>query len=106
MSNTKNILAEGIEITGTIKFQNDMIIDGSVDGEIRSDEGSLTIGENARIKGDIKTGEVKMFGRVKGAIQTKRCELKENSNLDGDITTGVLKMDEGAVVSGQMQTGG
>ncbi len=28
MSNTKNVLAEGIEITGTIKFQNDMIIDG------------------------------------------------------------------------------
>ena len=55
MSTNKNILAEGIEITGTIKFRNDMIIDGKVEGEIQSDEGSLTIGENARIKGDIHT---------------------------------------------------
>ena len=100
MSSTKNVLAQGIEITGTIKFQNDMIIDGKVDGEIKSDQGSLTIGENARIKGDIKTGE------VKGAIRAERCELKANSKLDGDITTGSLKMDEGAILSGKMKTGG
>tara|TARA_B100000927_G_C16463060_1_gene468639 strand:- start:1809 stop:2135 length:327 start_codon:yes stop_codon:yes gene_type:complete len=106
MSSTKNVLAEGIEITGTIKFQNDMIIDGKVDGEIKSDQGSLTIGENARIKGDINTGEVKLFGRVKGAIRAERCELKANSKLDGDITTGSLKMDEGATLSGKMKTGG
>ena len=106
MSSTKNVLAQGIEITGTIKFQKDMIIDGKVDGEIKSDQGSLTIGENARIKGDIKTGEVKLFGRVKGAIRAERCELKANSKLDGDITTGSLKMDEGAILSGKMKTGG
>ena len=105
MSTNKNILAEGIEITGTIKFRNDMIIDGKVEGEIQSDEGSLTIGENARIKGDIHTGEIKMYGRVKGAIHAGQCELKANSQLDGDITTGILKMDEGAAFSGKMQTG-
>ena len=43
MSATKNVLAEGIEIIGTIKFQNDMIIDGKVDGEIQSEKGSVTI---------------------------------------------------------------
>ena len=105
MSTNKNILAEGIEITGTIKFRNDMIIDGKVEGEIQSDEGSLTIGENARIKGDIHTGEIKMYRRVKVALHAGRCELKANSQLDGDITTGILKMDEGAVFSGKMQTG-
>ena len=47
-----------------------------------------------------------MFGEVKGAIHAERCELKANSKLDGDITTGSLKMEEGAVLSGKMQTGG
>ena len=106
MSATKNVLAEGIEIIGTITFQNDMIIDGKVEGEIRSEKGAVTIGENARIKGDVKTGEVKMFGQVEGAIHAERCELKANSKLDGDITTASLKMEEGAVLSGKMQTGG
>ncbi|MBL47828.1 MAG: hypothetical protein CMP28_02625 [Roseibacillus sp.] len=105
MSATKNVLAEGIEIIGTIKFQNDMIIDGKVDGEIQSEKGSVTIGENARIKGDVRAGEVKMFGQVKGAIHSERCELKASSRLEGDITTKSLKMEEGALLSGKMQTG-
>ena len=105
MSTKKNVLAEGIEIIGTIKFQNDMIIDGNVDGEIKSESGTVTIGENARIKGDVRAGEVKMFGRVEGSIHSERCELKANSKLEGDIITKSLKMEEGALLSGKMQTG-
>ena len=106
MSNNTNVLSQGMEITGTIKFSNDMIIDGKVDGEIQSDTGAVTIGENANIKGDIKAGEVKMFGRVEGSITSDKCELKANSKLIGDIKTKSLKMDEGAVLDGRMQTGG
>ena len=105
MANNTNVLAQGIEIIGTIKFQNDMIIDGNVDGEIQSESGKVTIGENAKIKGDVKAGEVKMFGRVEGSIESERCELKANSKLKGDITTKSLKMEEGALLSGKMQTG-
>jgi cytoskeletal protein CcmA (bactofilin family) len=36
MANATNVLANGIEITGSIKFSNDMVIDGKVDGEITS----------------------------------------------------------------------
>lgn len=105
MANNTNVLAQGIEIIGTIKFQNDMIIDGKVDGEIQSESGKVTIGENAKIKGDVRAGEVKMFGEVDGSIHSDRCELKANSKLNGDITTKSLKMEEGALLSGKMQTG-
>ena len=39
MANPTNVLASGIEITGSIKFSNDMVIDGKVDGEITSEKG-------------------------------------------------------------------
>ncbi len=106
MSNNTNVLAQGIEIIGTIKFSNPMIIDGKVEGEIVSEKGTVTIGENARIKGDVRAGEVKMFGKVEGSIHSERCELKANSELKGDITTKSLKMEEGALLDGKMQTGG
>ncbi|NNC90181.1 MAG: polymer-forming cytoskeletal protein [Akkermansiaceae bacterium] len=105
MANNTNVLAQGMEITGTIKFSNDMIIDGKIDGEIISDKGKVTIGENARIKGDVKAGEVKMFGKVEGKIVSERCELKQNSELKGDIKTKKLQMEEGALLSGRMETG-
>ena len=45
---SRNTLASDVEITGSIKFSHDLIIDGKIDGEVISD-GSLTIGENAKI---------------------------------------------------------
>ena len=105
MANATNVLAQGIEITGSIKFSNDMIIDGKVDGEIQSDKGKVTIGENAQIKGDVKAGEVKMYGKVEGTIESGRCELKPKSELKGDIKTKSLSMEEGAILSGSTQIG-
>jgi cytoskeletal protein CcmA (bactofilin family) len=105
MASNTNLLAQGIEITGTIKFSHDMIIDGKVDGEIISEKGKVTIGENAQIKGDVKAGEVKMFGKAEGTITADRCELKEKSELQGDIKTKRLQMEEGALLSGRMETG-
>jgi len=106
MANATNVLTQGIEIKGSIKFSNDMIIDGKVDGEIISEKGKVTIAENANIKGDVKAGEVKLYGRVEGAIVSNRCELKEKSFLKGDIKTKTLSMEEGATLQGSTQIGG
>lgn len=105
MANATNVLAQGIEITGSIKFSNDMIIDGKVDGQVESEQGRVTIGENAEIKGDVKAGEVKMYGKVEGTVSSDRCELKPKSELKGDIKTKSLSMEEGALLSGQTQIG-
>src|SRR5437762_13464642 len=50
----KDVLSSDVEIKGSIKFQKELLIDGKVEGEINSD-GVLTIGENADIRGEIKT---------------------------------------------------
>jgi len=106
MANATNVLTQGIEITGSIRFSNDMIIDGKIDGEIISDKGKVTIAENANIKGDVKAGEVKLYGKVEGTITSERCELKEKSFLKGDIKTKTLSMEEGATLQGSTQIGG
>ncbi len=106
MASATNVLSSGIEITGSIRFSNDMIIDGQIEGEIISEKGKVTIGENARVKGDITAGEVKVFGNVEGKITSERCELKSKSRLTGDIKTKNLSMEEGASLSGRTDIGG
>lgn len=105
MANATNVLSTGIEILGSIRFSNDMIIDGKVEGEIISEKGRVTIGENAQVKGDISAGEVKLFGKVEGKINAERCELKANSRLDGDIKAKMFSMEEGAKHSGRNDIG-
>lgn len=104
MSN-KNILANDVEIKGSIKFSQDLIIDGKIEGEVSSD-GALTVGENSLIKGEIKTRAVAIYGKVEGNITVQeRCELKSNAVLIGDVTAGTLAIEEGATFLGRSQVG-
>ena len=105
MTSSKNVLANDVEIKGSIKFSHDLIIDGKIEGEVISD-GSLTVGENALIKGEVKTRSVIIFGKVEGNITVaERCELKSNAILVGDISAGTLSIEEGATFMGQSSVG-
>jgi cytoskeletal protein CcmA (bactofilin family) len=102
-SSSKNILANDVEISGTLKFENELIFDGKLDGEIIS-EGTLTLGKNARVKGEIRTKAVTVHGTVEGNIAvTERCELKASSQLNGDLKAMRIVIEEGATFIGKSE---
>ena len=70
LPHSKNLLSADVEIKGSIKFQSELTIDGKVEGEISSN-GVLTVGENAEIKGEIKTKSVTVLGKVHGTSRWK-----------------------------------
>ena len=99
----KDILSSDVEIKGSIKFQKELLIDGKVEGEINS-EGVLTIGENADIRGEVKTKSITVFGKVQGNITvTERCELKSKCILQGDLKAARLVIEEGATFIGKSE---
>lgn len=101
----KNVLSSDVEIKGSLKFSNDLIIDGKIDGEVISD-GSLTVGENAVVKGEIKTKSVTIFGRVEADVTVaERCQLKTNAVLEGDVAAGTLAIEEGSTFMGSSSVG-
>lgn len=101
----KNILSSDVEIKGKLRFANDLIIDGRIEGEVNS-EGDLTVGENATIVGDIRTRSVVVFGKIEGNITvTDRCELKQNAVLHGDVVGARLAIEEGATFMGSSTVG-
>jgi cytoskeletal protein CcmA (bactofilin family) len=99
----KDILSSDVEIKGSIKFQKELLIDGKVEGEINSD-GVLTIGENADIRGEIKTKSITVYGKVQGNITVgERCELKSRCTLQGDLKAARLVIEEGATFVGKSE---
>ena len=99
----KDVLSSDVEIKGSIKFQKELLIDGKVEGEINSD-GVLTIGENADIRGEIKTKSITVFGKVQGNITVgERCELKSKCTLQGDLKAARLVIEEGATFIGKSE---
>ena len=102
---TGALLSRGVSIKGSVKFLNELLIDGEVEGTIDS-TGTLTIGEHARIRGEIRTKSVKVRGTVEGNIfVTERCELQAGCTLRGDIEAPRLMVDENARFLGSAKVG-
>ncbi|HWL51803.1 MAG TPA: polymer-forming cytoskeletal protein [Chthoniobacteraceae bacterium] len=102
-THTKNTLSSDVEIKGSIKFSNDLTIDGKVEGEILS-PGVLIVGENAEVRGEIKTKSVTVHGKVQGNITVEeRCELKGRAQLIGDLKAARLVIEEGATFVGKSE---
>jgi len=96
-----NVLGPDVEIIGEVRFNSDLIVDGKVDGKIVT-KGSLTIGENARIKGELEAGKMNVFGVVEGNLKSSdHCILQPDCSVVGDIEATSLTMSEGASFSGR-----
>ena len=102
---TRNVLSTDVEIKGTVKFTNDLVVDGRIEGEINSD-GNLTVGENARIKAEIKTRTIVIYGKVHGNMTaTDRIELKASAEVVGDLKAKTLSIEAGAIFVGKSTVG-
>ncbi len=102
---TRNVLSTDVEIKGNVKFTNDLVVDGKIEGEINSD-GNLTVGENARLRAEIKTGTVVVYGKVHGNLTaTDRVELKSSAEVVGDIKAKTLSIEAGAIFVGKSTVG-
>lgn len=94
------ILSSSVSIKGTVKFRNELLIDGEVEGKIDS-TGRLTIGKNARFRGEIMTKSVIVDGTIDGNITAReRCELRAGCTVRGDIESPRLVVDEAATFIG------
>ena len=102
-NNSKNILNSDVELKGTLKFSGEMTFDGKLDGDINS-EGSLSLGDNAVIKGNINVNTVVVRGKVNGnVIAREKIEIKSKTELFGDIRAPKLVIEEGVTFVGKSE---
>jgi len=101
----RNILSNDVHIKGSVRFTNDLLVDGRIEGEIAS-EGALTVAENAHIKAEIKTKSVVVYGKIHGNIVcTDQVEIKASAELVGDVKAGTLSIEPGAIFVGKSEVG-
>lgn len=110
-SSTRNVLNKDVTVVGTLRFTDDLLVDGDVEGEITS-EGALTVGSNATIQSDekhkaaVRTKSAIIHGKVIGdVIVTERVELSATAQLVGDVTAETISIQEGAVFVGHCTVG-
>jgi cytoskeletal protein CcmA (bactofilin family) len=100
------VLAEDIDFSGTMKFQNSLMIKGKFEGQIDA-QGHLILGPDAVVKATIKAGVVTNYGKIIGNVEAiKKLELLKGAELNGDVKTPDLIIESGCIFNGKCAMSG
>ncbi len=98
---------KSIVFKGDLTGEEDLEIEGRVEGQVKLLNHQLTIGPNGRVTAQIEAKNVIVVGHVAGnVIATERVEVQATGVVDGDIHAPRLLIQEGAVVNGSIEMGG
>lgn len=97
-------LGASLHVKGEISGNEDLVIDGAVEGLVQLDERRLTVGATAKVTADIIAREVVVYGTVKGNLRAKdRIEIKKDGSVIGDLTTSRISIEDGAYFKGSIE---
>ena len=97
------VIGRGLFIKGELHGEDDLIIEGSVEGTITMAK-SLTIETEGRIKADIETENVTIKGEMEGNLRARsKITLHSGSRLVGDMQAPRMEIEDGAYFKGNIQ---
>jgi cytoskeletal protein CcmA (bactofilin family) len=96
-----SVLSSDITITGNIKSSGDIQIEGTIDGDVRSQV--VIVGESATIRGEVVAEEVVVHGRVVGRLRGLKIRLSATARVEGDIVHKTIAIENGAHFEGSVQ---
>ena len=102
MENIVNI-GQSVQIRGELTGNEDLTIEGMVDGKILVKDHALTIGANGRITAEVHAKTVVVVGQVVGNITADdKVEIAPSGSVQGDIRAPRVAISDGARFKGSI----
>jgi cytoskeletal protein CcmA (bactofilin family) len=97
-------LGASLHVKGEISGNEDLHVDGSVEGLISLEDRKLTVGTSAKVAADVVAREIVVYGNVKGNLRARdRIEIKKDGAVVGDLTTARIMIEDGAYFKGSIE---
>lgn len=96
------VLGKSVVVKGEIYSQQDLMIDGEVEGLVEAKGHRLTVGPNGKLqtKG-VKAREVVVMGKMNGSVEaTDKVFIRKDAQLVGDVQTAGIVIEDGAYFKG------
>jgi len=97
------IIGKSVSIKGNIFSQEDLTIEGEVEGSVELKENRLTVGPNGRVQAGVKAREIVVLGSINGNVDaTEKIDIRKEARLVGDIKTSRIVIEDGAYFKGSI----
>jgi cytoskeletal protein CcmA (bactofilin family) len=98
-----SVLGPTLRFRGELSAQEDLIIQGSVEGSITHTQ-SLTVGTDGSMKGDIRARVIVVDGKVEGDLYaTESVSIRATAKVKGNVFAPRVGITEGAFFQGQIE---
>ena len=96
-------IGRSVTIKGDIHSEEDLLIDGQVEGTLDLGQHRLVVGPNAHIRANITAREVEVQGVVDGNVEAvERITLRKDSKVVGDLKMAAVVIEDGASLNGRI----
>ena len=97
------MIGPNIKIKGTITGEEDLLIQGKVEGTIELGQHEVSVGQTAEVKADIHAKAVKIDGVVAGDISgSEKVVISKSGNVRGNIIAPRVTLEDGAIFKGSI----
>lgn len=98
---SSTVIATGVTVTGTLKGEGVIQVEGTVEGEINL-QGAVIVAATGLVKGPVTAEVIQVAGRVKGnCVARGHVRLEKTGSLEGDVTTTSLVVEDGGRLNGR-----
>jgi len=97
-------IGQTVTIRGRLSGQENIVVDGEIEGDLEIPAHRLTIGMAGRMRGDVVAAEVVVLGTIDGDVDARQnIALRAGARMTGNIRTPSLKIEEGALFKGGIE---
>jgi len=97
------VIGKAMRIKGEIYSQEDLYVDGEIEGTLELKEHCLTIGPNGKARSSIKAREAVVMGTIHGNVEARdKIAIRKDGKLVGDIKTAGIIIEDGAYFKGSI----
>jgi cytoskeletal protein CcmA (bactofilin family) len=97
-------IGKSISIKGDLSGDEDIQVDGTVEGRVDLPNNQFTVGAEGRVRAEVHAKQVIVIGQVDGNIvATERIEVQATGVIHGDVKGPRLVVHEGAVINGTIE---
>jgi cytoskeletal protein CcmA (bactofilin family) len=98
------VIGRSIKISGDLRGEEDLRIEGDVSGTVELRNSSLTIGREGRIKADVYAKSITVDGVVEGDLYASECvNIRAHAQVLGNVTSPRVGIEDGAKFKGAVE---
>ncbi|GAB5451695.1 MAG: hypothetical protein Hals2KO_20230 [Halioglobus sp.] len=97
------MIGPSITIKGEVIGEEDLLIQGKVEGTINMKNQELSVGESGQVIADISARVITVDGEVTGDIAgTEKVVVSKSGNVKGNIVAPRVTLEDGAIFKGSI----